>query len=374
MDLSSRLSGQSRQELISFLRERVKELSCLYEFQKIFQKTDSDLIQLLEEARRVIPAGMQHSEFAESFIILDAITLGDITKPDSKSFIEALIKIDGRNRGKIIVYYNSPDHSLNFLEEEKLLLNKLADEISWLVERTEQKAIQQQLEEQMTRSDKLVLVGEIAAGFAHEINTPLGSILGFSELLMNMDLPEEAKRDLQRIHHAALHSREIVKRMMMLSGDYPLQIVPNNIGECINWSVEMLGPQAAAKGVQISVTLDKEIDVFSFDRIQMIQVLLNLISNAVNALHEGGNVYVETRKEHDNIVLIVRDNGPGILPELREKIFTPFFTTGKIGQSAGLGLAVVQSIIRNHGGEITMRSHTGKGTEFCITLPTALNK
>ncbi len=106
----------------------------------------------------------------------------------------------------------------------------------------------------------------------------------------------------------------------------------------------------------------------------MIQVLLNLISNAVNALHEGGNVYVETRKEHDNIVLIVRDNGPGILPELREKIFTPFFTTGKIGQSAGLGLAVVQSIIRNHGGEITMRSHTGKGTEFCITLPTALNK
>ncbi|HRE95963.1 MAG TPA: HAMP domain-containing sensor histidine kinase, partial [Flavobacteriales bacterium] len=278
------------------------------------------------------------------------------------------------NRGKIIVYYNSPDHSLNFLEEEKLLLNKLADEISWLVERTEQKAIQQQLEEQMTRSDKLVLVGEIAAGFAHEINTPLGSILGFSELLMNMDLPEEAKRDLQRIHHAALHSREIVKRMMMLSGDYPLQIVPNNIGECINWSVEMLGPQAAAKGVQISVTLEKEIDVFSFDRIQMIQVLLNLISNAVNALHEGGNVYVETRKEHDNIVLIVRDNGPGILPELREKIFTPFFTTGKIGQSAGLGLAVVQSIIRNHGGEITMRSHTGKGTEFCITLPTALNK
>jgi len=240
MDLSSRLSGQSRQELISFLRERVKELSCLYEFQKIFQKTDSDLIQLLEEARRVIPAGMQHSEFAESFIILDAITLGDITKPDSKSFIEALIKIDGRNRGKIIVYYNSPDHSLNFLEEEKLLLNKLADEISWLVERTEQKAIQQQLEEQMTRSDKLVLVGEIAAGFAHEINTPLGSILGFSELLMNMDLPEEAKRDLQRIHHAALHSREIVKRMMMLSGDYPLQIVPNNIGECINWSVEIL--------------------------------------------------------------------------------------------------------------------------------------
>ncbi|OGO24336.1 MAG: hypothetical protein A2Y54_00795 [Chloroflexi bacterium RBG_16_51_16] len=233
----------------------------------------------------------------------------------------------------------------------------------------------QAAENRLVQAAKLAAVGEMAAGIAHELNNPLTTVTGFSELLLD-DMPANSnnRTELEMVLREARRASEVVRRLLDFSRQGERTRTSADLNEIIEDVIALTRHLIRTNGVTLEISLSNDLPWISADRNQMKQVILNLIHNALQAMPEGGKLGILTqaqiRQGRNWVVLQVIDNGIGISSEDKEKIFEPFFTT-KSGQGGtGLGLSVSYGIITDHGGTIEVESEAGKGSTFSILLPT----
>jgi PAS domain S-box-containing protein len=245
-----------------------------------------------------------------------------------------------------------------------------------ITERLQAAEEKRRLEEKTQIAGRLAAVGEMAAGIAHEINNPLTSVLGFSELLLEQDLPEKARKHAQFIAEGSRRVSEIIKRLLTFARqDKPLR-KPVDINQLIDNTLMLRSYVLQTAGITVQKNYDPELPRISADPGQLQQVFMNLIVNAEQAIKSErgrGSLCVSTSRDNDRLRIVFKDDGPGIQPENMGRLFEPFFTTKGPGEGTGLGLPLSRAIISELGGEIRAESEPGKGAAFIIELPVSGN-
>jgi signal transduction histidine kinase len=228
------------------------------------------------------------------------------------------------------------------------------------------------LQQQLRHADRLATIGQLAAGVAHELNEPLGNILGFAQLAKKASgLPEQTHTDLDKIISASLYAREVIRKLMLFARQAPSRKFPVSLNRVVEDSLALLESRLVKGGVEVVKHLHDGLPLVNADPAQLGQILINLAVNASQAMLQGGVLTISTAAEADSVSLIVEDTGEGMNPEVVQQIFIPFFTTKDVNQGTGLGLAVVHGIVTAHGGSIQVESELGKGSRFRVHLPVA---
>jgi len=353
------------------LKERVKELTCLYEVTSIIVNADYDQIDAsLEAIVYCLKRAWQFEQVTEVFLKVGEYTVQtDDFKPNMVC-LSSKIKVFNKLEGEVKVGYPSEKYSIDdFLIEEQTLLNNVALDVGNLIERKQIRDSEALTRRKMERTDRLHILGEITAGIAHELNTPLANILGFAELLTDKMTDKQSVRDLEKIMDSAIFSREIVKKLMFFACEMPQEMKRVQLIPIVTSVIKLLAPSLRDKKIKLVTTYENEDLVLQADTVQLTQVLFNLIMNAIYYSPENSIISVKVLDTENHILLEIADQGEGIPKELEDKVFEPFFTTKPIGEGTGLGLSVVHGIITSHKGTIEHEQNTPKGTIFTVNFP-----
>lgn len=233
---------------------------------------------------------------------------------------------------------------------------------------------QLEAERRLIQAEKLAAVGEMAAGIAHELNNPLTTVTGFTELVLDeMSDNEENRPDLELVLREARRARDVVRRLLDFSRRSESERTRVDLNELLDDVLSLTSHLMHTSGVHLDVALSKNLPWVSVDRNQMKQVFLNLFHNALQAMPTGGQLFIRSAARQRNgrkwVTASIQDTGAGITPEHKERIFEPFFTTKSNQGGTGLGLSVTYGIVADHGGEIEVESEVGQGTSFTVWLP-----
>jgi two-component system, NtrC family, sensor kinase len=230
-----------------------------------------------------------------------------------------------------------------------------------------------QLEEQLQISEKMASIGLLAAGVAHEVNTPLTGISSFTQMLLEGANPDDPRtRLLEKIERQTFRAAKIVNGLLNLSrqrGDGGNERIPVDINAVVNDVLALLEHQLETGTIKVRRELVSPAPVVQGIEYKLQQVFLNLFLNARDAMPKGGWLSVVTRLDGDRVVVEVADTGSGIPSEHLSRIYDPFFTTKSTGQGTGLGLSITYGIVREHDGAITVESSMEQGTRFTLSLP-----
>ena len=367
-------NSRTAQSEKSALRERLKELTCLYDIAKIASQPGQSLEAILHEVVNVLPSAWQFPGAAFARLVVDGAvyTSSTFSAPCEKQSAEIIV--NNRPRGVIEIGYAAPPSGFEgglFLAEEQRLLNEVAHQTALIIECKQAEEDRLKLCDQLRHADRLATVGMLSAGVAHELNEPLGNILGFAQLARKCaGLPKAACQDIEKIEKASLHARQIIQKLLVFSGQVPAEKKPVNLNEVVEDGLYFFHARCAKEGIDLVCECCQSFPVILADPVQLNQVLVNLVVNALQAMSGPGRITVQTQVVDHHVHLLVQDTGPGMTHEVLDKIFVPFFTTKDIGQGTGLGLPVVHGIVTAHGGTIHVESTVGKGTQFAIHLPT----
>ncbi len=243
------------------------------------------------------------------------------------------------------------------------------DTIHFLVKDIEQRKL---IEEQIAQADKLASIGQLSAGIAHEINNPMGIILGYTQLLLRNEVPESEKyQDLKTIEKHVRNCKSIVEGLLNFARTSKPKTDLIRIDEALEDVLNFIQQHAGLENIDIKKDYDPSLPEMHLDEKKIKQVLMNLIMNAKHAIGERGTLSLSTgfNSSDHQIFVEVADTGYGIEKKNLVRVFDPFFTTKSTGEGTGLGLSVSYGIIKNHGGEIQVKSEIGKGSAFKILLP-----
>jgi two-component system, NtrC family, sensor kinase len=227
-------------------------------------------------------------------------------------------------------------------------------------------------DEQVVQAQKMEALGQLAAGVAHEINNPLSTILLYSDLLLQQCAQaDQTQADVMLIISEAQRCKTIVTALLNFSRQTRIMPQPTDVNQIVSSVLEIEQRRPGSERVRMVADLDPALPLVPADPLQLREVLINLVTNALYAMPEGGQLTVRTRPAGpDAISLEVSDTGLGIPAENLGKLFTPFFTTKPFGKGTGLGLAIAYGIVKMHDGGISVQSQSGKGATFIVTLPT----
>ncbi len=249
-----------------------------------------------------------------------------------------------------------------------------------ITERKEMETALRQHAEHLAHYDRVDMMGEFAAGIAHEINQPLTAIATYAQACRRLiesdqDDKQEVSEALETISQQAERAGEVIRRLRNMVKRTDSQRKPHDINKLIGDAFRLAKLDTRTSGLDMRLDLQDDLPQVEIDAIQIQQVILNLIRNAVDALsdHPAGEQCVIVKTElgdDEKIVIIVTDNGVGIPPDIQHDLFNPFFTTKEKGM--GIGLSISQSIVTAHGGKLWFESEPDKGSSFYVSLPCAL--
>lgn len=224
---------------------------------------------------------------------------------------------------------------------------------------------------QVMEASRLVSIGEMAAGIAHEINNPLAAVMGFTQLVMRRDVDDRVMRDLEKILAESKRASKIITNLQSFARRYKPKKDPVNFISIVKKVLEFRSYEMEVENITVQTNFESTTAMVLGDQHQLDQVLLNLVINAEHFMYRengGGTLTIDVASKGDKIVISITDDGPGIDPEDIPKIFDPFFTTKEVGQGTGLGLSICYGIVHEHNGTIEVVSQPGKGTTFTVTL------
>ena len=233
-------------------------------------------------------------------------------------------------------------------------------------------------EAQLAHSARLVSLGRMAAGVAHEINNPLaviGELAGLMEDLIDAEFVKTSQHgelfseNVRKIQRHVDRTREITHRLLGFARRMEPQHDNVNINEVTREALSFIESEAAFRQIELVQELDRDLPIIKSDQAQLQQVILNLLNNALDASSPGGRLVVRTFADKDSVTVDVEDNGSGISDDLKDRIFDPFFTTKGPGEGSGLGLSICYTITKGLGGSLTFDSEEGKGTVFRVQIP-----
>jgi len=357
------------------LQERIKELSCLYEISSVLAKHEDSFENTLKNIAKVLQQAWRFPDDAIAELKLDGFHIKTKILPQNTIFQYGEIKSFKEEKGFLKIHYPSPAFSKkHFLPEEQKLLEKVCWELGSFLEREQNKGKEEILKRSAQRNDRLSILGEITAGIAHELNTPLGNILGFAELIAERTSDVQIKNDIQKIIKSSIFSREVVKKLMFFACEMPQNMEFIKIKPIILQALSLLGPNFKKAELSHSFKMENSKLRAQLDAIQFSQVLFNILINAIYVSPKNSKIEVEVINDEHNFYIEVRDEGPGIKKGIRSRIFEPFFSTKPLGEGSGLGLSVVHGIIKSHQGEIFAIDNHPRGTIFKIRLPLKMLK
>jgi signal transduction histidine kinase len=226
----------------------------------------------------------------------------------------------------------------------------------------------EQARDDLVRSEKLATVGHLAAGMAHEIGNPLGAVVGYLNILRD-DLSGESRDLVDRSLTETARIDRLVRELLEYSAPVDRQSESFCPVTLLRETIDMLQHQGQFNGIEVNDLCTAGESQIDMDRGRLMQVWINLLLNARDAMHDRSVLEISSQQEGDTISVSIHDQGQGIEQEALKRIFEPFFTTKAPGSGYGLGLAVCQRIIDESGGTITVRSSPGKGTCFTVSLP-----
>lgn len=350
------------------LKERIKELTCLYEVSSIIVNADFDEMQ---ETFRAIAFSLKKAfQFPDQTEISIATSIKKLNTGfiDKDNSISSNITVFNKSDGKITASLKGGKS--DFLIEEQQLLDNVALKLGNVLERIDIRNNEISMKRQMERADRLSVLGELTAGIAHELNTPLANILGFAELLQdNLKGNKEATSDIEKIIQNAIFSREVVKKLMFFACEMPQEMKRINIVPNLKSAIDLLDATFRKQEVKYIVKIEEEEMWLRADTLQLTQIVFNLIMNAIYFSNKDSLVTIQAFQSEKAIVLKVSDEGPGLSKEAIDKIFQPFFTTKPTGEGSGLGLSVVHGIVASHNGSIIAENNKDKGATFTVSLP-----
>lgn len=230
------------------------------------------------------------------------------------------------------------------------------------------------LQEELVQAGKLAALGQLSAGIAHEINQPLSAIGHYSHngvRLLQAGRTEETENNLKQISNLTRRATTIITRLKSMARKDQSTLVKTHIEQAVDNALQLLENDEVRNKTRIEVHFAQQENAVRADLVQLEQVILNLITNAFNALsdREDKQIRIDCCHRNDIIELRVQDNGPGISQQVREQIFEPFFTTKRRSQNLGLGLSISYNIIKNFGGKLMVEDTGDQGASFCIQLP-----
>jgi len=320
--------------------------------------TQRNILSTIENNIRTIRIrSIQISIFVSVISLISALVSSyllfiSITKPIKKLQIFTREVGKGEINSRIII--KKPQEIVNLANA----FNKMLDDLN-----------ESQLK--ILQMDRMASIGELAGGIAHEINNPLTGILGQAQLLLEK-LPQDHqyRPTIEKIENAAQRCRTIVRSLLDFARDKDYKFRPAEIHELINKTIELIETEITSKKIHIEKYIPDNLPKVNVSTGHIQQVFLNIITNAIYAMPNGGNLYIKVDRENNFLKISFRDTGIGIKKEHLPHIFDPFFTTKDIGKGAGLGLSVSYGIIKKHNGEIIAISEgENKGAEFIVKIP-----
>ena len=243
-----------------------------------------------------------------------------------------------------------------------------------LTERLEAEAEIERQEKQLFQLEKMSALGEVLSGIAHELNNPLSVVVGNAHLLLEEDISDDLRPRIERMTGAAERCVRIVRTFLSMARDRPLELETREASDLVRAAVDAFEASELADGVELTVEIAEELPTLWVDEVQVVQVLVNILSNAVQAMAAAGTgsrLGIEARPGTGGVRFLLCDDGPGVPEDVRDRIFDPLFTTKEAGEGTGLGLALCHRIVVAHGGTIELSSKPGPGATFILELPEA---
>jgi two-component system NtrC family sensor kinase len=233
---------------------------------------------------------------------------------------------------------------------------------------------QKMLQEQLIQSEKMSAIGQLVSGVAHELNNPLAGISAFAQLLLSEKrFPPDQRTAAEMIYAEARRASRIVQNLLTFARQHKPERTPTSVNQVLDDTLELRGYELRVRGIDVQRDYDEQSPETMADAHQLQQVFLNLITNAEQAMERAERdqqrLAIRTRRTGDLIRIEVEDTGPGIPPNLLERIFNPFFTTKPTGSGTGLGLSISLGIVREHEGRIWAENAPQGGARFVIELP-----
>lgn len=232
--------------------------------------------------------------------------------------------------------------------------------------------VEKKLEQQVIQSERLAAMGQMIGGFAHELNNPLTSILGLSEMLQDGEMSEQSRKQLAMMHTQARRATEIVQNLMYFSRPAAPGKTRVHLGELIQRTLHLHAYSLRKNNINVDFLPEASLPAVIADPNQLMQVFLNLVLNAEQAIREvrdKGTIRIRMGHADKNVWASFQDDGPGIPLENLPNIFDPFYTTKRPGRGTGLGLSICKAVLREHGGNIEVTPASGGGAAFTVTLP-----
>jgi len=257
------------------------------------------------------------------------------------------------------------------LESTSPILNERGETVG-AVHITRDITEQKRQNERLMMTDRLASLGELASGTAHELNNPLTSIIGFSQLIMEREVPDDIREDLKLINTEAQRAANVTKNLLTFARKHAPVKQLSQINSIIEDVLTLRAYEHKANNIEVVKRLHPDLPEMMVDYFQMQQVFMNIIINAeyfMTAAHKKGTLTITTKRQNSSVVVSFADDGPGIPPENLKRIFDPFFTTKETGKGTGLGLSICHGIVTEHGGQIYARSQFGNGAAILVGLP-----
>ncbi len=254
------------------------------------------------------------------------------------------------------------------LISEEAALRKKVDEVEAATRRLTE------AQDSLVRSERLASVGRLAAGLAHEIGNPISALMGLEDLLLAGGLEPDEERDFlvrmrketERIHRIL---RDLLQFARPAANSRSEPFAPGDVAVAVSDTAMLVAPQKEMKEIELELELEPALPAVALGREQLVQVVLNLLLNAADAVGPGGHIRVGARAVAGRVELSVSDDGPGVAPEMRPRLFEPFATTKEPGKGTGLGLAVVRGLVEAVGGSVSLDERAPKGARFVVDLP-----
>ena len=261
--------------------------------------------------------------------------------------------------------------SIYLLKELDTKSDELAYERNTLEERVQQKTVELEAAySKLMHTSKMAVIGRFASGIAHEINNPLGAIINYvRNLTANPELSGKSRGYLELTLKGLFRIENIVQRLLSYAGKHTLNPQPVQVNKLIQDTLAMHNPKLQEKNIRVETDLRENMPDIEVDPFQLQQVFSNLILNAYDALPNSGQLTITSTIRNKQAFLSFIDNGPGIPEEIIDQVFDPFFTTKEVGKGTGLGLFISYNIIQILGGNIDIKSQSGKGTKIHIAIP-----
>ena len=277
--------GVSCRRAQAALRERVKELTCLYNIAKVVNEPDLELEEMLQHIVEILPSAWQYPKMASARIVLDEHTFSSAGDGGEQYRLSSQIFVNNEKRGVVEIFYGDEGLAFEgnpFLWEERKLINVVARELGGIIGVKQADEEKSQLQEQIRHADRLATIGQFAAGAAHELNEPLGKILGFAQLAKKCeDLPGLAGKDIDKIINASLHARETVKKLLVFTRKMPETYTEVNLNKIVSEDLFFFESQCVKQGIEMVRSLTPDLPYIAGDPAQINQVLVNFVVNAI---------------------------------------------------------------------------------------------